>query len=44
LPELAETVRRAVGNRFKQAPDDIVLSFSLGKSASARTARLSDAD
>ncbi len=38
LPELAETVRHAVGHRFKQTPDDIVLSFSLGKSASGKTA------
>ncbi len=44
LPEFAETVRRAVGNRFKQTPDDIVLSFSLGKSASGKTVRLSEAD
>jgi hypothetical protein len=44
LTEFAETVRRAVGNRFKQTPDDIVLSFSLGKSAPAKTVRSSDAD
>jgi len=44
LPEFAETVRHAVANRFKQTPDDIVLSFSLGKSASSKTARLAEAD
>ena len=42
LPEVAETVRHAVGNRFKQTPDDIVLSFSLGKSALGKTVRLSE--
>lgn len=30
LTELAETVRRTVTKEFKQAPDDIVLAFSLG--------------
>ena len=30
LAELAETVRRTVTKEFKQAPDDIVLAFSLG--------------
>ena len=30
LTELAETVRQAVTKEFKQAPDDIVLAFSLG--------------
>ncbi len=44
LPEVAETVRHAVGNRFKQTPDDIVLSFSLGKSALGKTVRLSGTD
>ena len=44
LPEFAETVRRAVTNRFKQTPHDIVLSFALGKSASEKTALLSEAD
>ena len=43
LPEFAETVRRVVYDRFKQTPDDIVLSFSLGKSAAGKTAQLSDA-
>ena len=31
LTELAETVRRTVTKEFKQAPDDIVLAFSLGQ-------------
>ncbi len=44
LPEFAETVRRVVYDRFKQTPDDIVLSFSLGKAASGKTVQLSDAD
>lgn len=30
LIELAETVRQIVTKEFKQAPDDIVLAFSLG--------------
>lgn len=30
LTELADTVRRTVTKEFKQAPDDIVLAFSLG--------------
>jgi len=30
LTELAQTVRQAVAKEFKQAPDDIVLAFSLG--------------
>jgi len=30
LTELAETVRQTVTKEFKQAPDDIVLAFSLG--------------
>jgi len=30
LTELAETVRQMVTKEFKQAPDDIVLAFSLG--------------
>ncbi len=33
LRELAETVRTAVTGEFKQAPENIVLGFSLGKSA-----------
>ena len=44
LPEFAETVRRAVTDRFKQTPNDIVLSFVLGKSAPGKTALLSRAD
>jgi hypothetical protein len=31
LTELAETVRRTVTKECKQAPDDIVLAFSLGQ-------------
>jgi hypothetical protein len=31
LTELAETVRQTVTKEFKQAPDDIVLAFSLGQ-------------
>lgn len=30
LTELADTVRQTVAKEFKQAPDDIVLAFSLG--------------
>jgi hypothetical protein len=30
LTELAQTVRQIVTKEFKQAPDDIVLAFSLG--------------
>jgi hypothetical protein len=44
LPEFVEIVRRVVGNRFKQTPDDIVLCFSLGKSPPGKTVGLSDAD
>ena len=33
LPEVAGAVRAAVGKEFKQTPDNIVLSFSLGKGA-----------
>ena len=33
LRELAEAVRSAVGKEFKQTPENIVLAFSLGKSA-----------
>jgi hypothetical protein len=32
IREFAETVRRAVGKRFRQTPRDIVLGFSLGTS------------
>ncbi len=31
LPELADAVRSAVAKEFKQPPENIVLSFSLGK-------------
>jgi len=31
LRELAEDVRAAVGKQFKQAPENVVLAFSLGK-------------
>jgi len=31
LGELAETVRSSVSREFKQAPDNIVLAFALGK-------------
>src|SRR5262245_42974603 len=31
LPELADAVRAAVGKEFKQTPENIILSFSLGK-------------
>jgi hypothetical protein len=40
LPELAETVRHAVANHFRQTPGDIVLGFSLGQSASGTVAQL----
>jgi hypothetical protein len=33
LREVAEAVRFAVGKEFKQTPENIVLAFSLGKSA-----------
>jgi hypothetical protein len=38
LPELAEAVRAAVVKEFKQPPENIVLSFSLGKSTPGTTA------
>jgi hypothetical protein len=44
LPVLAEAVRHAVANRFKQTPDDIVLAFLLGKSGSGKVARSADID
>jgi len=31
LPELADAVRTAIAKEFKQTPENIVLSFSLGK-------------
>lgn len=39
LRELAETVRSAVLNEFKQTPETIVLGFSLGKSSAEKRAR-----
>jgi hypothetical protein len=39
LATLAEIVRRSVESHFKQKPEDIVLSFSLGPSGSGATAR-----
>ena len=38
LPELAEAVRSAVAKEFKQMPDNIILSFSLGKGNAATKA------
>lgn len=34
--ELAEAVRAAVGKEFRQTPEDIVLAFSLGRTAPGR--------
>jgi hypothetical protein len=39
LPQLAETVRRAVGHQFKQVPGTILLAFALEKSDPRATAR-----
>jgi hypothetical protein len=39
LRELAEAVRTTVGKEFKQTPENIVLSFSLGKTAPGTTAQ-----
>lgn len=39
LRELAEAARAAVGKGFKQTPENIVLSFSLGKTTPGTTAR-----
>jgi hypothetical protein len=39
LREVAEAVRLSVNSEFKQAPDDIVLAFSLGKLSSGATAQ-----
>jgi hypothetical protein len=36
VDELADTVRRSVTSQFRQAPNDIVLAFSLGKTPSSR--------
>jgi len=41
LREFAELVRHSVTNQFKQTPEDIHLTFSLGKADAGRTARLS---
>ncbi len=40
LTELAETVRQTVTKEFRQAPDDIVLAFSLGPAPAASNAPL----
>jgi hypothetical protein len=39
LAALAEIVRRSVESNFQQKPEDIVLSFSLGRSGSGTTAQ-----
>jgi hypothetical protein len=39
LGELAATVRAAVEKEFTQKPENIVLAFSLGKSAPGKSAR-----
>ncbi len=39
LRDLAETVRSAVLKEFKQTPNDVVLGFSLGKSAPDKRAQ-----
>jgi hypothetical protein len=38
LRELADEARTVVAKNFKQAPDNIVLSFSVGKSETGRRA------
>jgi hypothetical protein len=40
LAALAEIVRRSVEAHFKQKPEDIELSFSLGRSGSGREAEV----
>jgi len=40
LAALAEIVRRSVENHFKQRPEDIELSFSLGRSGSGTAAQV----
>jgi len=40
LAALAEIVRRSVETHFKQKPEDIELSFSLGRSASGTAAQV----
>jgi hypothetical protein len=42
LTELADTVRQIVTKEFKQAPDDIVLAFSLGPAPAASNEPLHD--
>jgi hypothetical protein len=37
LADLAQTVRHAVADHFKQTPGDIVLGFSLGRSGAGQT-------
>ena len=37
--ELAEAVRAAVGKEFRQTPENIVLAFSLGRTAPGTTAQ-----
>jgi hypothetical protein len=39
LRELAETVRAAIAKEYKQTPENIVLGFSLGKSAPGKAAQ-----
>jgi hypothetical protein len=39
LREVAEAVRIAVGKEFKQTPENIVLAFSLGKTAPGAAAQ-----
>jgi hypothetical protein len=40
LADLAEAVRHAVAQEFKQTPDDIVLAFSLGRMPAGPAAQL----
>ena len=42
LGELAEMVRRSVTTQFKQAPENIVLAFNLGKAPAGPAAQLRD--
>jgi hypothetical protein len=44
LAALAEIVRRSVESHFLQKPEDIVLSFSLGRSGSGTTAQVGPAN
>jgi hypothetical protein len=43
IGELANSVRAAVTREFKQTPDNIVLAFNLGATASGRTAQAGQA-